>query len=221
MATERVAREDKTIVAFEAYRLSQALILAMLFGVMVFLAIYLQLPPATVAADAPPTDFSSARALRHVHAIAQKPRPIGSEQHMAARDYIISELRVQGVTPQLQMAMAVNPNWGMPYRAATVRNIVARIGEGGEKAVLLVAHYDSAPTGPGANDDGVGVATLLETARALKSGPPLRNDVIFLFTDGEEIGLLGAQAVGKRRGYRFELRGAGQWRTGHHVRDKR
>jgi len=60
--------------------------------------------------------------------------------------------------------------------------------------VLLVAHYDSVPTGPGANDDGVGVATLLETARALTASAPLQNDVIFLFTDSEETGLLGAQA---------------------------
>jgi MFS family permease len=38
------------------------------------------------------------------------------------------------------------------------------------------------------------VAALLETARALKAGAPLAGDVIFLFNDGEEIGLLGARA---------------------------
>ena len=67
------------------------------------------------------------------------------------------------------------------------------VGEG--RVVLLTAHYDSVSTGPGANDDGVGVATLLETARALgASGEHLRNDVVFLFTDSEETGLLGARA---------------------------
>jgi hypothetical protein len=45
---------------------------------------------------------------------------------------------------------------------------------------MLVAHYDSVPRGPGASDDGHGVAVLLETLRALKSAAPLRNDVIFL-----------------------------------------
>ena len=59
---------------------------------------------------------------------------------------------------------------------------------------MLAAHYDSVPTGPGATDNGSGVATALETLRALKAAPPLRNDVIFLFTDGEERGLLGARA---------------------------
>src|SRR6185503_3011005 len=39
-----------------------------------------------------------------------------------------------------------------------------------------------------------GVATILETLRALRAGPQLANDVIALFTDGEEAGLLGAAA---------------------------
>jgi hypothetical protein len=47
---------------------------------------------------------------------------------------------------------------------------------------------------PGASDDGSGVATLLETARALRAGPRLARDVVFLLTDGEEPGLVGAQA---------------------------
>jgi len=57
-----------------------------------------------------------------------------------------------------------------------------------------MAHYDSVPSGPGAADDGSGVVALLEILRALRSIPPLRNDILFVFTDGEEAGLLGAQA---------------------------
>ena len=60
--------------------------------------------------------------------------------------------------------------------------------------MLLLAHYDSVQTGPGAGDNGSGVVTLLETVRALRSGAALKNDVVFLFTDGEEDGGLGAQA---------------------------
>ena len=62
------------------------------------------------------------------------------------------------------------------------------------RAVMLTAHLDSVAGSPGATDDGSGVAVLLETARALKSGAPLRNTVIFLFTDDEESGLVGAEA---------------------------
>jgi hypothetical protein len=59
---------------------------------------------------------------------------------------------------------------------------------------MLVGHYDSVPTGPGASDDGHAVAVLLETLRALRAGPPLERDVLFVFTDGEELGLHGARA---------------------------
>jgi hypothetical protein len=79
---------------------------------------------------------------------------------------------------------------------AHVQNIVAwqpGIAAGG-RAVLVLAHYDSQPHAPGAGDDGAGVAAMLETIRALRAGPPLLHDVVWLFTDGEETGLLGAQA---------------------------
>ena len=61
-------------------------------------------------------------------------------------------------------------------------------------AVLLAAHYDSVPAGPGESDDGIGVAAVLEAARALKSLPAPLHTVIFLIDDGEEAGLLGARA---------------------------
>jgi len=64
--------------------------------------------------------------------------------------------------------------------------------------VLITAHYDSVPVGPGAGDDGVSVAAMLETMRALKAGKPLKNDVVFLFTDGEELGWLGAKAFAQQ-----------------------
>lgn len=59
--------------------------------------------------------------------------------------------------------------------------------------VLGVAHYDSVPAGPGASDDGVGVATMLECASKL-AGVKFPNPIGFLITDGEEKGLLGAEA---------------------------
>jgi hypothetical protein len=60
--------------------------------------------------------------------------------------------------------------------------------------VLLAAHYDSVGAGPGASDDGSGVATLLEVARALGTSEALPRPVVFLFTDAEEAGLIGASA---------------------------
>ena len=58
----------------------------------------------------------------------------------------------------------------------------------------LFAHYDSVQVSYGGNDDGAGVATLLETARALTPGRGRANDIVFLFTDAEEACLCGAEA---------------------------
>ena len=164
-------------------------------GMVTFLSIWFQRPPAPIPATAAATEFSAERAMQHVEAIARSPRPIGSANHAAARDYIVQQLRAFGFEPEIQKTTAVNSTGAPLFLAGTIENVVARRkGTGDGRAVALVAHYDSVATGPGANDDGVAVATLLETARALIAGPQLRNDVLFLFTDGEETGLLGARA---------------------------
>ena len=65
-------------------------------------------------------------------------------------------------------------------------------------AILVMSHYDTVPNSPGAADDTTGVAAALEIARALKADGPHARDVIFLFTDAEEPGLLGADAFFNR-----------------------
>ena len=54
--------------------------------------------------------------------------------------------------------------------------------------------------GPGASDDGTGVASLLEIARIIRT-EKYRNPVTFLIDDGEEAGLLGAEAFVTDRAY--------------------
>jgi hypothetical protein len=164
----------------------------------VFLALYRLNPPAAVPADSPPDGFSSGRALKHLRAITRAPHPLGSAEHVVVREYILNELRATGVTPEVQETTAVRHSISRAsrtFQAATVRNVVARLsGTDRGRAVLLASHYDSVIKAPGAGDDGVAVAAMLETLRALRAGPPLKNDIIFLFTDGEEPGLLGAKA---------------------------
>lgn len=151
--------------------------------------------PPEIATNVPTTEFSSARARDYLKTIAAKPHPIGSAAHAEVCDYIVSELRKIGLEPQVQKTTAINNHWGSTYRAATVKNIVAKLeGTANTRAVLLVGHYDAVPYSLGASDDGAGIVTLLETLRALKASAPLKNDVIFLATDGEEVGLLGAKA---------------------------
>jgi hypothetical protein len=169
----------------------QLLILALCIGI----SLYQLRPPVAQPLDAPAAAFSSARAMTHIVAIAQEPRPIGSQAHDRIRDYIIGELGRLGLKPEVQKATVLTTLLGSPLRAGSVQNIVARVeGTNSSKGILLAGHYDSVNTGPGASDSGATVAAMLETARALRANPPLKNDVIFLFTDGEEEGLLGSKA---------------------------
>ena len=169
---------------------------AAVYGVVASATLYGAVPDP-VPASAPPTEFSSGRALEHVRAIAKEPHPMGSPENRAVRDYLVEELGALGVEPEVQKTIAAHYIFVDGFaEAGTPENVLARL-EGtndGGKAFLLMAHYDSVSTAPGAGDDGAGVAAMLETLRALKAGPPLKNDVIFLFTDGEERGLLGARA---------------------------
>lgn len=73
-----------------------------------------------------------------------------------------------------------------------LHNILVHLDAAGtEETIIFMAHTDSVIEGPGAFDDIVSVAALLEGLRAMQ-GKELRRDVLFLFTDGEEQGLLGA-----------------------------
>jgi hypothetical protein len=181
----------------------RALIVLAILSLALFIALRSGEPPAVTRAlsgdaDLPPTEFSSARAKAHLAIVARSPHRIGSPAHESVRRYIVDELEKLGLAPEVQETTVVQERYvhfGFPARVATVKNVVAR-KKGRERgaAVIVMAHYDTRSMTPGAGDDGFGVATLLETARALSAGPMLRRDVVFVMTDGEEPGLLGAKA---------------------------
>lgn len=76
---------------------------------------------------------------------------------------------------------------------ATTANVVGVIPGRGEEEVVLCAHYDSQAEGPCVYDNGSGLSSLLETARALRELAPERR-VVLVATSGEEIGVWGATA---------------------------
>ncbi|HEX2789765.1 MAG TPA: M28 family peptidase [Steroidobacteraceae bacterium] len=152
-------------------------------------------PPARPL-DAPATQFSGQRARVLLQALVgdNVPHPLGSPANAQLRERIVAALRALGLAPELQSGSTICTSYGvcgMPI------NILARIqGSEGEsdRAVLLCAHYDSVAAGPGASDNGSGVAALLEIARILQQLPRPRQSIILLFDDGEEVDLLGAHA---------------------------
>lgn len=155
--------------------------------------------PSPMPGNAPDTVFSSARAMVHLADLARAPRPVGAPEHDRARERITGWLEELGLEVEVQTSMSLRrrADFGSAraVRATTVRNLVTRIpGTSPTGAILLTAHYDAVPLSHGAGDDGTGVVAILETLRALLAAPPLANDVIVLFTDAEEVGLLGARA---------------------------
>src|SRR5438876_338545 len=151
-------------------------------------------PPRPVPATAPDTVFSAERAMRHVVQIAQRPHPMGTPDHDRVRDYVVDQLSRLGFRPEIQHATTVGTRY---QQAGRVQNILARLpgSDQNDKAVLIMVHYDGVEAGPAASDDGAAAAALLETLRALRARKqPLAHDIVALFTDGEEAGLLGAAA---------------------------
>lgn len=74
------------------------------------------------------------------------------------------------------------------------RNVIAQTKTGATTDVVMVgAHLDSVPEGPGINDNGSGVAAVLETAVQLGNSPDLTNAVRFGFWGAEELGLIGSR----------------------------
>lgn len=180
----------------------------MAFLLSLYIAISALTPPKAKPDDAPVTEFSAHRAYQHLQVIAKDIHHTGTANNEAVRIYIMKTLKDIGLEPSVQSRQFSGvEHWGN----LQVHNIICRIkganstnsvnsadsadsADSANSTIMLVAHYDTMPTGQGAMDDGSGVVTLIETARALQAGEPLNNDVILLFTDGEEPGLLGAQA---------------------------
>ncbi len=150
-------------------------------------------PPAPLGVGAPLNVFSAGRALEQLRFLLkdESPHPVGSRAQREVRARLVERLEGLGLEPKVQKTVGCHARWP---RCARVENVVAELEGRQRDAIVLMAHYDSVPPSPGAADDGAGVAALLETARLLRRLPPGRNRVLLVFTDAEEVGLLGAEA---------------------------
>src|SRR5437763_7827090 len=145
-----------------------------LLGLALLLAITQGGPPAPKGKDAPAAEFSAGRAGEVLQGLLGDgaPHPLGSPANALVRERVMAQLRTLGYSPEVQEGFTCQAGWG----CAKVSNVLARLpGRQAGKAVLLAAHYDSVPAGPGASDDMTGTAAVLEVARALKAGPAPRN----------------------------------------------
>jgi hypothetical protein len=163
-----------------------------LLAALAAITVWCYRPPAPRPLTAHATEFSGLRAALVLRQLLgdESAHPLASTADARVRERIVQRLGALGIPVELQSGWACE----RVFVCGWVVNIIGRIAgsEPASGAVLLAAHYDSVAAGPGAGDDGVGVAAALESARALRQLPPPRHPIILLLDEGEEAGLLGA-----------------------------
>ncbi len=151
------------------------------------------LPPPSASPVTPPR-VNGDRLFRHVQAL-NFPRYTEADRQQA-RNYLLETLGQVGWAPQ-------------PIAFTTGVNITAfHPGTDAKAGTLLVgAHYDTVPNSPGADDNGTGVAAVLEIAQLLGDRPSPRGLQLVLF-DREEQGLEGSLAFVRQAANTQSLQGA-------------
>lgn len=188
----------------------------LIVALAVYLSFKMAMPQETSEGKVPKTEFSTVRAFAHVNELAKEPHYLGSKAHATVRNYIVTELTKLGLQPEVQEGFTLD-NWG---NISKPKNVLARIkGKNNTKALLLLSHYDSDPhSAIGASDAASGVATILEGIRAfLAKNEQPENDIILVLSDGEELGLNGAELFVNKHPWakdvglvlNFEARGSG------------
>lgn len=106
-------------------------------------------------------EVESEMIYQHVLKIEGPRHPIDSLEKLdKAANYIRSEFREYGLQVNEQRFKVEDFD-------ATFRNVEGIMGDNGDAEFLIVSHYDTVWDSPGANDNGSGVATMLESARVL------------------------------------------------------
>ena len=188
----------------------------LLILVAVYWSFKVLMPSDISGIDTPKNKFSTERALIQLKEISKAPHYLGNDEHTKVRNYIIEQLQKLGLETYVQEGYSIS-KWG---NLSKPKNILARIkGSDSGKALLLLTHYDSNPhSSLGASDAGSGVVTVLEGLRAfLNNNKTHKNDIVILISDGEELGLNGADIFVNEHPWakdvglvlNFEARGSG------------
>ncbi|WP_353218501.1 M20/M25/M40 family metallo-hydrolase, partial [Sandarakinorhabdus sp.] len=157
--------------------------------------------PAPLNADAPADVFSAGRAMADVRVLAREPHPTGTPAAAAVIAHLERRLAALGfavrrvVTPLAERPAKRLAKWGGNPAAPSISLVAVRPGtDPASPAIVLLAHHDSVWASPGAADDIAGVSAALEIARAIPQASQ-RRDLVLIFTDAEELGLVGARAI--------------------------
>jgi hypothetical protein len=130
--------------------------------------------------------------MENIQKLAAEPHPSGSIEIEVVRAEIIAEIESMGLKPDIQDAGYML--WNPDSESLLLQNILVKLdAPGTDRGVMFVSHYDSVPDSPGAADAMLPVCAMLEALRVHAQNGVLQTNIYFLFTDGEEMGLLGAR----------------------------
>ena len=156
-------------------------------------------------------EFSAARAVKDIEVISKEHHSVAHpEERAAVREYLVQRLEQLGADTVMQYrydSLTGPKNKHVVYTFDAV-NVLAEFAPADIQDptyLLMVAHYDSRYSQPmpkdtvwsyGAADDGYGVSVILETvSQALKYRQDWKQGIKVLFTDAEEVGMMGMTAI--------------------------
>jgi hypothetical protein len=152
-------------------------------------------PPASPAGRPVPEAITPERLSEIVRSLPERRAAAGDAEDqrglLETQGLLLARVRGLGYAPE-EMPVPWSRR-GAAEKPAWVNIFLELPGSVAPEEVLLIgAHFDAVPGSPGADDNGSGVAALLEVARVLKAGPPRRRTVRFALFNLEEVGLIGS-----------------------------
>jgi Zn-dependent M28 family amino/carboxypeptidase len=129
------------------------------------------------------TEVDPQRLRRILEFIVAERNPFSGQRHLAeVESFVEAELKSDGINAE---------NDCFSYEGKSFRNIIGELGAPADSIVILGAHFDSVIGAPGADDNGSGVAVLLESARILAQ-TPLRSRLLICAFNLEELNMIGS-----------------------------
>ncbi len=166
-----------------------------LFALLIGACAPLSLTPQTTIEEGTPVvvDYGGTNgeiARQHLEALTEiGARMPGSAEEAEAGQYIADTFEKLGYRPEVQPFTAV----GEDDQAIDSANIIAVKGGNSSQVIVVGAHYDSSDESLGTDDNGSGVAVMLEVAELVKD-KTTPYTIYFIAFGAEEAGLLGSNA---------------------------
>ncbi|ARC86168.1 M42 glutamyl aminopeptidase family protein [Clostridium argentinense CDC 2741] len=181
----------------------------------------LQMKPPAVPLESD-TDYPAyKRMLDNLKDMTVVPHPSGSKELESVRAHILAQIREMGLESivetevytieDIKSGLGAEPGEENEIEdhirneahfnkndELILKNILVKLNAPNtDRGVLMMAHYDTEKGTPGAGDDMISVCALLEAMREQSKNTNLKNDIYFLFCDGEELGAFGSKAFVK------------------------